>query len=134
MPGQHTEHAFETVIEQHLLANGYASVFRDGFDRERAIFPDVALDFIRETQPAEWAKLEALHGAKTGEQVLADLCKWMDANGSLATLRHGFKCYGRMLCPRGCSMRWRRPRGGRACAPTSRASAHRPPRPFPNHR
>jgi len=91
------ETAFEAVIEQHLLANGYVSVPRDGFDRERAIFPDVALDFIRETQPDEWAKLEALHGAATGEQVLADLCKWMDMNGALATLRHGFKCYGRTL-------------------------------------
>ncbi|MEW5708616.1 MAG: type I restriction endonuclease [Pseudomonadota bacterium] len=92
-----TEAAFEAVIERHLLANGYASVPRDGFDRERAIFPEVVLEFIRETQPAEWAKLEALHGAKTGEQVLADLAKWMDMNGSLATLRHGFKCYGRTL-------------------------------------
>jgi hypothetical protein len=40
-------------------------------------------------------KLEALHGDKTGEQILTDLCKWMDANGNVATLRHGFKCYGR---------------------------------------
>lgn len=32
-----------------------------------------------------------------GEQVLADPCKWMDAKSSLATLRHGFKCYGRTL-------------------------------------
>jgi type I restriction enzyme R subunit len=94
---RHSEAAFETVIEQHLLANGYVSVSRDGFDRERAIFHETVLGFIRETQPAEWAKLEALHGAKTGEQILADLCKWMDANGSLATLRHGFKCYGRTL-------------------------------------
>ena len=91
------ENAFETVIEAHLLANGYESVAPAGFDRERAIFPSIALDFIRDTQPKEWAKLEALHGAKTGEQILADLCKWMDANGSLATLRHGFKCYGRTL-------------------------------------
>ena len=91
------EGAFETVIEAHLLANGYVPVNREGFDRERAIFPDVVLGFIRETQPKEWTKLEALHGDKTGEQVLGDLCKWMDANGSLATLRHGFKCYGRTL-------------------------------------
>ena len=55
------------------------------------------LAFIRETQPKGWAKLDALHGAKTGEQVLGDLCKWMEQNGSLATLRHGFKCYGRTL-------------------------------------
>ena len=38
-----------------------------------------------------------LHGAKTGERILHDLCKWMDTHGSLATLRHGFKCYGRTL-------------------------------------
>jgi type I restriction enzyme R subunit len=94
---RHSEGAFETVIEAHLLANGYVSVHRDGFERERAIFPETVLAFIRETQPNEWAKLEALHGDKTGQQILGDLCRWMDANGSLATLRHGFKCYGRTL-------------------------------------
>src|SRR5262249_42970233 len=77
--------------------HGYVRVDREGFDRERAIFPEAVLSFIRETQSVEWRKLEALHGPKTGEQVLADLCKWMDAHGSLATLRHGFKCYGRAL-------------------------------------
>ena len=92
-----SEAAFETVIEAHLLANGYVQVDRDGFDRDRAIFPEVVLGFIHETQPKEWARLEALHGEKTGEQILGDLCKWMDAEGALATLRHGFKCYGRTL-------------------------------------
>lgn len=91
------EAAFETVIEAHLLQNGYVQIAREGFDRERAIFPETVLAFIRETQPKEWAKLDALHGDKTGEQILGDLCKWMDANGALATLRHGFKCYGRTL-------------------------------------
>ena len=64
---RHSESAFENVIEAHLLANGYVSIAGDGFDRERAIFPDVVLAFIRETQPKEWARLEALHGAGTGE-------------------------------------------------------------------
>ena len=95
---KHTgEQAFETVIEAHLLANGHVSIAGDGFDRERAIFPETVLAFIRETQPREWAKLESLHGDRTGEQILGDLCKWMDIHGSLATLRHGFKCYGRTL-------------------------------------
>ena len=96
-PPSHTEAAFETVIESHLLASGYVAVDRNAFDQERGIFPANVLEFIRETQSKEWAKLEALHGAKTGEQVLIDLCKWMDTYGSLATLRHGFKCYGRTL-------------------------------------
>ena len=60
------EAAFETVIELHLLASGYVPVDRAGFDRERAIFPETILTFIRDTQPREWAKLEALHGDKTG--------------------------------------------------------------------
>jgi type I restriction enzyme R subunit len=91
------ENSFETVIEAYLLDHNYVNIAREGFDREQAMFPATVLSFIQETQPKEWAKLETLHGAKTGEQVLSDLCKWMDAHGSLATLRHGFKCYGRSL-------------------------------------
>ncbi len=94
---RHSEAAFETVIEAHLLENGYEPLAREGFDRDCAVFPEAVLAFIRETQSKEWAKLEALHGDKTGEQILTDLCKWMDQNGALATLRHGFKCYGRTL-------------------------------------
>jgi hypothetical protein len=48
-----------------------------GFDRERAIFPRRCWPSSARPSP-RWAKLEALHGAKTGEQVLGDLCKWMD--------------------------------------------------------
>jgi type I restriction enzyme R subunit len=79
------------------LAHNYVSIAPDGFDRDRAVFPEIVLSFIRETQPKEWGKLESLHGERTGEQIIGDLCKWMDVNGSLATLRHGFKCYGRTL-------------------------------------
>ena len=43
MSQRHNEAAFETVIEAHLLANGYVTVDRNGFDRERAIFPEPIL-------------------------------------------------------------------------------------------
>ena len=91
------EKSFEDVIESHLLRNGYQSITQDSFDREQAIFPSEVLAFIRATQIKAWEKMEALHGEKTGERVLHDLCKWMDTYGSLATMRHGFKCYGRTL-------------------------------------
>ncbi|KKG64151.1 type I restriction endonuclease subunit R [Methanosarcina mazei] len=96
-PSPNSEASFETAIEEYLLNNGYEIVEKKGFDREKAIFPEVVLSFIRKTQQKEWDKLEALHGDKTGEQIIGDLCKWMDNNGSLTTLRHGFKCYGRTL-------------------------------------
>ena len=92
----HSEAAFESVIEAHLLANGYRNI-TSRFDRARAIFPDEIIGFIRDTQPEEWGKLEALHAKDTAAQVLTDLCKWMDTYGALHTLRHGFKCYGRTL-------------------------------------
>ena len=94
---RYSELSYEIVIESHLLAHDYVRLGVEDFDQQRAIFGEAILSFIRETQPAQWKKLEALHGSKTGEQVLRDLCKWMDMNGSLATLRHGFKCYGRTL-------------------------------------
>jgi type I restriction enzyme R subunit len=98
MSNQRTwETAFETAIEAQLLGDGYQPVDGQGFDRERAIFPEEALAFIRTTQPQLWSKLEALHGEQTGARVLEALCKWLDSHGALATLRHGFKCYGKTL-------------------------------------
>ncbi len=67
---QTNEAAFESVIESHLLANGYTSIDKQTYDPQRAIFPEVVLAFIRETQPKEWAKLEALHAEKTSDMVL----------------------------------------------------------------
>ena len=92
-----SEAAFETVLFESLLADGYINVNSKEFDAETAIFPNRVLEFIKTTQKKQWGKLEALHGEKTGERILSDLCKWMDSHGSLATLRHGFKCYGRTL-------------------------------------
>jgi type I restriction enzyme R subunit len=95
---KHTsEAAFETAIESVLLANGYTRVDGKGFDRERALFPTETLGFIQATQAKAWEKLAALHGTQTGERVLESLCKWLDTHGTLATLRHGFKCFGRTL-------------------------------------
>jgi hypothetical protein len=48
---------------EHLLANGYVPVDGNDFDRDRAIFPETVLAFIRETQPSEWAKLGRVAGA-----------------------------------------------------------------------
>jgi type I restriction enzyme, R subunit len=92
-----SEQAFENAIEDVLLASGFQPHKSQDFDREKAIFPQVAIDFIQTTQPKIWDKLAALHGDKTADRVIAALCKWMDTHGALNTLRHGFKCYGKTL-------------------------------------
>ncbi len=92
---QTSEAAFETAIESVLLGDGYTRVDAKGFYRERAIFPDEALAFIRATQTHVLEKLESLHGEQTGVRVLESLYKWLDAYGALTMLRHGFKGFGK---------------------------------------
>jgi type I restriction enzyme, R subunit len=94
---QTSEAAFETAIESVLLADGYHTLSSAAFDRERAIFPEEVLEFIRSTQAKQWEKLQSLHGEECGKRVLEALCKWMETHGVLATLRHGFKCFGKTL-------------------------------------
>ena len=97
MNGRHNEASFESVIEAHLLANGYDSIAPTAYHPGHAILPEIALAFIRTSQPKEWTKLDALHGANTEATVLKDLTHWLDTYGTLAVLRNGFKCYGRTL-------------------------------------
>jgi len=75
MPGQHTEAAFETAIEDFLLSQGgYAKIEPEGYDPARGLFPRVFLDFVRETQPKEWEYLKGLQKDKAEETLLDDLC------------------------------------------------------------
>ena len=48
---RHSESAFETVIEANLLQYSYQRVPAAGFDRERAIFPETVLVFLRAAGP-----------------------------------------------------------------------------------
>jgi hypothetical protein len=87
MPSKRTsEAAFETAIESILLADGYTRVDSKAFDRERALFPDEALAFIRAIQGKVWDKLEALHGEHTSARVLESLfIERMELNEELFT-------------------------------------------------
>ncbi|HDQ44505.1 MAG TPA: hypothetical protein ENN17_03260 [bacterium] len=76
MPGQYTEHAFETAIEHHLTtAGGYEKGDRDAFDPVRALFPSDVIAFIQATQPREWEYLSNLQKDKAEDTLLDDLCR-----------------------------------------------------------
>lgn len=91
------EKSFESTIENWLTVNGYVAIPNHHFDLKSALFPAHILEFIRATQPKEWARLQALNGAQTEAQILKDLTHWLDTQGTLAVLRNGFKCQGRLL-------------------------------------
>ena len=91
------EIAFEKSIEEVLLNTGYQSIPSHSFDKEKAIFPEQIIAFIKDTQLKEWQKLESILKENTANQIIYDLTKWIELHGVLATLRHGFKCYGKQL-------------------------------------
>ncbi len=100
MPVDHSEKAFETAIEQHLLTiGGYTKADKSAFDLQRCIDASILIPFIKKTQPAQWKYLEDLQKEKAESTFLDDLCKALDSNneGCLKVLRHGFKCFGKLF-------------------------------------
>jgi type I restriction enzyme R subunit len=94
---QHIERAFETAIEEHLLAHGWVKGLPDQFNRELALDPLQAVRFISDTQPETWADLVKQHGASVEKEVSRALAAMLDTQGTLHTLRRGFKFYGKLL-------------------------------------
>jgi type I restriction enzyme R subunit len=88
---KHKEIAFEDEVVAHLAANGWSIGHPAGYSRELALYrPDLG-DWLRETQPQEWAKIEKTHGDQTLHVLAKRLGEVLDKEGSLHVLRQGFK-------------------------------------------
>jgi type I restriction enzyme R subunit len=90
----HSERTFEDAIEAHLLAGGYLKGAKADYDLTLALDRAQALAFVRDTQPKEWARLVAVHGAAVEDKFIARLAKELDARGTLDVLRRGVTDYG----------------------------------------
>jgi type I restriction enzyme R subunit len=93
----HREIRYEDAVENGFLAGGYSVISRDDFDRERGVWPDELVAFVRDTQSGTWALLERLHHERAASEIVTAACKEMDALGSLHVLRHGFKVSGKPI-------------------------------------
>jgi type I restriction enzyme, R subunit len=52
------ERAFETEICEYLAANGWLySPTGEGYDKQRALFPEDVFAWLEETQPEQWTKV-----------------------------------------------------------------------------
>jgi type I restriction enzyme, R subunit len=95
MSTQTSEKAFETYVEQILLAKGWQQGSVSEWDQERALFPGQIVAFIAATQPQLWEAMRGQHGAQLESMLLSTLVKELTIKGSLDVLRHGFKFYGK---------------------------------------
>ena len=95
MPDHH-EVVLETEIAEHLATNGWLySPNDDGYDRERALFPEDVFGWLADTQPDELAKVTKTGSQAERNQLLDRLVKVLDAplesgGGTLNVLRKGF--------------------------------------------
>ncbi len=94
---QTSEKAFETYVEQMLLAKGWQPEAINGWDQERAIFPQRITDFIAATQPQLWETLRKQHGANLETALLTTLVRELAIKGMLYLLRHGVRFYGQTV-------------------------------------
>lgn len=98
---QHNEVEFERELCEHLAAHGWLySPTDDGYDRQRALFPEDVFAWLEATQPEELAKrlkpgLSASAEEKVRGNILDRLVKVLDTGqpggGTLQVLRSGFK-------------------------------------------
>jgi type I restriction enzyme R subunit len=96
----HKEIAFEEAIEYSLTTQGgYLQGSKTDYDPKTALFPGDVLEFVKLTQPKEWAFLESIQKDKAGSALLEDLCHALasENEGCLSVLRHGFKCFGKLF-------------------------------------
>jgi type I restriction enzyme R subunit len=91
----HDEENFEDFITSHLVDHGgYEYLPSEEFDRERGIFPDVVVSFVKETQPGKWDKLETAYKGNARKRFLQDLTSALEGRGTLDLLRHGLRTTG----------------------------------------
>nr|WP_159466416.1 DEAD/DEAH box helicase family protein [Scandinavium goeteborgense] len=99
------ERFFQDEIIAQMQANGWQCGKSDGYDRERALFPQDAIEFVQTTQPKEWEKFAKIFPNETERHFLDALVaqlKKADINatdqlsrtyGTLGVLRHGIKSH-----------------------------------------
>lgn len=72
MSDQASERIFQDDILSQLQANGWLLGSSDKYNRELALYPEDALAFVQETQPAQWQRFCANH-PKGSEQKFLEL-------------------------------------------------------------
>ncbi len=86
---------FETDICTALYGAGWIYSVNDaGYDRERALFPEDALEWVKKSQPTAWSNYYNSRGASADADFISRLTSVLTAEGTLHVLRHGFKAAG----------------------------------------
>ncbi len=91
---KYTEQNFEDHIEEHLNQSDYRSLQSSHYDKSLCLIPDETLQFIQDTQPEVYQRLERQPGGDTSQKLLDRVSKQIASRGVLDVLRKGVKDRG----------------------------------------
>ena len=91
---RYTETDFEDHIEQHLNQSGYRSLQSTDYDKSLCLIPNEARQFIQETQPEVYQKLERQYGEDTPQKLTRRISNQIKSRSVLDVLRKGVKDRG----------------------------------------
>ena len=87
-----TEKRFEEDIETFLIsAEGGYTKTTDTYDPVAGLYVNTLINFVKETQPKEWARFERQCNSDPVKKFCLAFNNAVDDNGLVAVLRHGFK-------------------------------------------
>lgn len=89
-----SEKKFEEDIESALLSGGYRKISRNDYDAESMLFPDVLIEFLKSSQPKEWARYERFCGDKAKEKLIRRLNDAISTGDVLDVLKNGIDDLG----------------------------------------
>ncbi len=93
--GIHTEQTFEEAIELALIQDGgYVKGYSYDFNPNLGLFPKYIIEFLKASQPKEWAKLTNIHKLEVETKIIQRLVIELDLRGALDVIRNGFIDYG----------------------------------------
>ncbi|MDD2999963.1 MAG: type I restriction endonuclease, partial [Candidatus Riflebacteria bacterium] len=90
-----TEKAFETYIQETMATRGWITSSNQGWDKNKGLFPEQVVAFIKDTQAGLWEQMQKLHGNELAEKMIDTLIKERNTKGTMHIIRQGFKFYGK---------------------------------------
>jgi len=73
---------------------GYRRRENHHYDKELGLIPEDVLEFVKDTQPEEWEKLEDFHGEGAEDKFLSTLDRQIKRKGAIHVLRNGLRLTG----------------------------------------